>query len=183
MVVFRGSHGTCRSNAELIKKRSVDVSRGRIGTGIYAWTEFELYLELAKGWYRQSLNRHSYKTCNENSGVILVLSCEIGDRREYIDLTDSDYQSMLYKVAKQLELDVYNENDVGAAADFLISKLEEKQGIRIAVVEFLVDYPNEKFMDIDRWPKLIWPKVRTYSYRFAERVNVEEEIPIGEKTV
>lgn len=167
----------------MIKNRSIDMSRGRIGTGIYAWSEFELFLELAKGWYRQRHSRHGYKSCQDTTGVILVLSCVINDTREYIDLTDRDYQSMLYKVVKRLDLDVYDENDVGKAADFLISRLEAKQGMSITVVEFLVDYPNEKFMDIDRWPKLIWPKVKAYSYRLPERVNVEEELPIGEKAV
>lgn len=183
---YVGSHGTTRSGAQLFHSADIPETLGRAGRGVYAWAKSEFYIELANAWYRKRYRSGDYTRHADADGVVLILGYNLTNGELGINLTDPAYQDRLYKLVNSLPgVNIHDDFMVGKVSDFLLNGLERELGETVSVVQFMTDHPKEAFMDSKvlpkgRWPRLIWPKVWAFCYRFPERVVVCSEVEVPE---
>lgn len=148
---MKGSHGTCVSRAEEIKKKSFRLNPGIKGDGVYFWaysSNESLAKALAIGWWEKCNKDKVYaKESNTDCavlGVSLVVEeayClnfeDLSVRESFINFCASILSRLEAKKGEK------KEDKEAVAYDLFVKKIEEVSGKQIKVVKVKVPPPKK----------------------------------------
>ena len=146
---MKGTHGTCVSYAEQIRKNGFNSSSlGRAGDGIYFWAyndgneSFKYATDLAKSWWKQRL----YKNCKKKSCSVIYVKL-IENTGLYIDLESHEFKISKAVWVNRAYKSLLKENSnhrlsVTAANNLYIKWLEEDLGHKIDIYSVNMNPPT-----------------------------------------
>lgn len=148
---MKGSHGTCVSRAEEIKRKSFRSSLGIKGGGVYFWaysSNESLAKALAIGWW-EKCNKDKVYAKESNTGcAVLGVSLAV-EEVDCLDFESLEVREAFVSFCKsiidrlQCKKGERKEDKEAAAYDFFVKKIEEVSGKQIKVVKVKVPPPNK----------------------------------------
>ena len=145
-MVFKGSHGTCRSLAEAAVTEWQRSEAAVGGTAVYFWMESSQYIELAEGWYRRQLKGKVYLGQKDHSGVVVIAIIDTGDY-ETLDLDGSqDYRALIIDRAYEAGITTKNKRELCGYFNTFYDRWERRTGHRLGVVFMRLQPPGKEYL-------------------------------------
>lgn len=148
--MFKGTHGTCYSNAESIRNNGFRYSKINLrGGGIYFWgyilDDLEVYAkDLAIAWWRFAKKRGDYANAVSSSCSVIFAEFKI-DNQEILDFEDQQIreQFIVYSQKVYPRIKAINSNEkISTIYDMFISDVEKSMGKSFKMIHVKVQAPK-----------------------------------------
>ena len=147
-MVLKGTHGTCASSAEEIRRNGFSAGPGRRGKGVYFWaytsSTKEYATALAKAWWAQAKSIHKYDAASNPACSVLDVSINPPEGR----LLDLEAHEMKHRLLRFLN-DTYKRtlakgrpSLAETAYDLFVAIIEKELEKKFAVVYVTVSPPQ-----------------------------------------
>lgn len=142
-----GTHGTCRSRADLIvgnQNFNAPTKRGYVGAGAYFWEYqdcHELASEFAEMWWNFSYRKGFYDNDEDSSLAIVGVELHQPDEKEFLDITSLNISSNLDKFLKKHKDEIKDKLDAEKATAMFIDLVAAEVGRKIVLVKIIVKTP------------------------------------------
>lgn len=143
MLELKGTHGTSLARAKQIINDKVKPSqKGLLGAGFYLW-RYDPYAKiLAIGWCEQLKDSGEFSGDAEQECVALIVGLCV-DEDEFLPLDSGELRDILAKAIAGK--DKMNFDEQSKFFDEFIFDLEQEMGSKIALVQYRVPPPKEKY--------------------------------------
>jgi hypothetical protein len=144
---LKGTHGTCASFAENIRKNGFNLGNGRRGSGVYFWayngeSKFNATC-LAEAWWQHSFNYGFYsKEANQSFELITT---EI-NTENFLDLEEHDFKLKLLEFVSKVYARALKKDRKGLAErayDLFVDQIEKQIG-KVDVIHVTVNPPSKE---------------------------------------
>lgn len=146
-----GTHGTCVTHAENIKKTGCwnPTHQGRAGSGVYLWahSNSSSSLRIARGlaisWWQHALKMKRYEDAPNKNGAIIYAAVAV-PAEAFFDSTDMKFQDALIEALETANPDeAFEPDNICKVTEYLILELEKINGKKFDVIQARVPPPHK----------------------------------------
>jgi hypothetical protein len=138
-----GTHGTCRSRAEKIRRIGFRTGQGRRGYGVYFWKGRYARM-LAIGWYNRAFDQKRYLG-EHNIKCAVIYATIVSDKRTILDLESPTIKDNLEALAFKHNIDADGTQEYKHLLGRYIDELEQTLAIEYRVILSTVAAPGKDF--------------------------------------
>jgi hypothetical protein len=176
MIEFRGTHGTCASRTENIKKTGFRFSDGIRGFGVYFWHKNAFDRDLAIAFYSISRDKRKYdgesdSRCSLISAVIII------EEDEWLDITNQEAEDNILALYKKHGYK--NELNASKLYEEYYQELEEELESPFKMVKVKVVAPKL----LRNWPRLAVGMPTCYVVRDPSCIKITGIELLGDREV
>ncbi|MHB9840556.1 hypothetical protein Q8F57_037710 [Paraburkholderia terrae] len=148
MSIYRGTHGTSTKRADLIQANGFEVSAvAKAGSGVYLWAyadDSSTARDLAIGWYWKQVGWRKFADELKPNWSVLYAEVEADDDACF-DCNTIAFREALFGYLRKLGRandEGYTDDDLCAAYNTLIKRVEAKVGREFCVIHTCVTLPK-----------------------------------------
>jgi hypothetical protein len=149
-IELAGVHGTSVTRTQSIQKNGFRKSLGRLGEGVYFWSDNPFAEYLAKAWWEFESSRNAYKD-DENPNCSTIQASFQIEENDYLNLDERDIKNALAQLCIDQKLGYSaNSKEMAATVMAFVERLEKKMDHKFKVMESTVSTAPKRF--VDRYP-------------------------------
>jgi hypothetical protein len=153
VVELKGTHGTCATFANEIKKHGFTIGGGRRGSGVYFWgyssTLRDYATSLAKAWWSYAQSNGQYSSAENKTCEVLYVKIETEDN-SFLDLEQHDMKQRLSRFLNDNYKRIVQLNSEQLAIklyDLFVKTIEGELNTKFKAVHVSVNPPKLQFFE------------------------------------
>ena len=175
MDIKKGTHGTCLSRAEEIKKNGFKSSgKGRGGPGVYFWRGHDERAKiLAIGWYKHRLCELYYDT-EKKQGLSVIYVLLKHENNEFLDLEKPTMKDKVEKLRISAGIsNIPNNSEIALLWNRLVISIEKKIGQKFKILALRCTTPPKEY--VPNYPLNLLGLPICYIVRDSAIIEIVEE--------